>query len=147
MNEVLPRSQTAQASVEGLHISLGLTILLLVLARIAIRIAQPPSPLPAGLPRLDATLARVSHALFYVLLLVLPLTGWVMVSAGKHPISWWGIPWPRLPVAGLFGGAEHKPLRHALMQVHTNYLIWIVLVTAGAARRRAPCGISSAAIR
>jgi cytochrome b561 len=127
MNEALPDHSPAQARIETLHISVGLTILLLVVLRIALRLFRPPPPLPADLPALDATLARATHFLFYVLMLALPLTGWALVSAQTHPIHWWGLSWPRLPVADFLGGPQHKAARHAVMQTHTNYLIWIVL--------------------
>jgi cytochrome b561 len=129
MNEVLPDHSPAQAQILHLHISVGITILLLVLLRIAIRLAWRPPPLPADLPRLDRTLALLTHSLFYVLMLVLPLTGWALVSAGDHPIALWGISWPHLPGMHAFAGAQHKAARHTLMAVHTNYLIWIVLIT------------------
>lgn len=129
MNEVLPDHSPAQAQILHLHISVGITILLLVLVRIAIRLAWRPPPLPADLPRLDRALAVLTHTLFYVLMLVLPLTGWALVSAGGHPIAWWGISWPHLPGMHAFAGAQHKAARHTLMAVHTNYLIWIVLAT------------------
>ena len=129
MNEILPDHTPAQAQIEHLHISLGLTILLLVLARIGIRLFWRPPPLPVDMPRFDRALAVFSHSLFYVLMLVLPLTGWALVSAGGHPISWWGISWPHLPGTQPFAGAEHKAARHTLTAVHTNYLIWVVLAT------------------
>jgi cytochrome b561 len=129
MNEVLPDHSPAQDQIQSLHISLGLTTLLLVLARIAIRLVWRAPPLPADLPRLDRALARFTHGLFYALMLVLPLTGWALVSAGAHPISWWGISWPHLPGMHAFAGAQHKAARHTLTAVHTNYLIWIVLAT------------------
>ncbi len=127
MNEVLPDHSPAQDRILTLHVSVGITILLLVLARIALRLFWRPPPMPAGLPVLDATLARLTHLLFYLLMLALPLTGWALVSAQSHPIQWWGFDWPRLPVAQMLGGPTHKAARHALMQVHTDYLIWIIL--------------------
>ncbi|HEV7158495.1 MAG TPA: cytochrome b/b6 domain-containing protein [Caulobacteraceae bacterium] len=127
MNEILPDHSPAQAAAEKFHISLGITIFLLVLLRIAIRLITPPPPLRSDIPPWNAALARFSHALFYVLMVVLPLTGWTLVSAGTHPISWWGIPWPHLPVASAFGGPAHKAARHTLMMTHTHWLIYIVV--------------------
>lgn len=127
MNEILPDHSAAQAATEKIHISLGITIFLLVLARIALRLVTPPPPLRDDIPPWNAALARFSHALFYVLMVVLPLTGWALVSAGTHPISWWGIPWPHLPGVSAFGGAAHKAARHALMMTHTHYLVYIVV--------------------
>jgi cytochrome b561 len=128
MNEVLPDHSPAQAQILGLHISLGLTILLLVLVRIGWRLAHPAPPLPASLPHWERLLAGASHFLFYLLMLALPLTGWAMVSLGQHPISFWGLPWPHLPGMGRLAGTNPRPLRRTLQHVHTYYLIWIVLL-------------------
>jgi cytochrome b561 len=128
MNEVLPDHSPAQAKVEAIHISLGLTILLLVLARIAIRLFHRPPALPQG-PAWERLLARASHLLFYLLMLALPLSGWALVSMGKHPISFWGLPWPHLPGVGvLFGSPAPRPVRHQLSHIHVSILIWIIVL-------------------
>ena len=129
MNEVLPDHTPVQAQVEAVHISLGLTILLLVLVRIAVRMTHPAPSLPPGMALWERALARTSHLLFYLLMLAMPLTGWALVSLGTHPIQFWGLPWPHLPGVGqLLGSPAPRPVRHALSHVHVYILIWIVLV-------------------
>jgi cytochrome b561 len=130
MNEVLPDHTPAQASTEHIHISLGLTILILVLLRIGWRLTHRPPPLPAGMPDWERWLAHVVHLAFYLLLLALPLTGWALVSMGPRPISFWGLPWPHLPgIAQLVGSPAPRSVRHALKHFHVYILIWIVLVS------------------
>jgi cytochrome b561 len=130
MNEALPDHSPAQAQIEGIHISLGLSILLLVVVRIVVRLLHPGPALPAGMPLWERWLARGSHLLFYALMLALPLTGWTLVSLGTHPISFWGLPWPHLPgVKQLFGAQPSRDVRHQLSHLHVYILIWIVLVT------------------
>jgi cytochrome b561 len=142
MNEVLPDHSPAQAQVRGVHISLGLTILLLVLVRIAVRLTHPAPPLPAGMATWERILARASHVLFYLLMLALPLTGWTLVSLGQHPISFWGLPWPHLPgVHAVLGANPPKPVRESLAHVHVYILIWIAVINlllhvAGALRHQ-----------
>jgi cytochrome b561 len=129
MNDWVVDHSPIQRAIEGVHISVGLTVLLLVLVRIAWRLTHRPPPLPAGIPAWERTLAGSGHALFYILMLALPLTGWAMVSmhAGGG-ISFWGLPWPKLPGMIAAGGANPKPLRGALQFVHTDLLVWIVLL-------------------
>ena len=129
MNELLPDHTPGQALVEGIHISLGLTILLLVLVRIVVhRLLQKPPP-ALGTPAWERLPAGATHLLFYALMLALPLTGWALVSLGDRPISVWGLPWPHLPGVGeLFGNPAPKPVRHALSHIHVYILIWIVLL-------------------
>ncbi|PZT96023.1 MAG: cytochrome b [Brevundimonas sp.] len=84
-----------------LHKSLGLTILLLTLARIGWRLAHPAIALPAHLPPWQRLAARATHALFYVALIVIPMTGWLASSAGGREIAWFGLfDWPLLPIGG-----------------------------------------------
>ncbi len=85
----------------GLHKSVGLTILVLTLARIGWRLANPAIALPADMPRWQKVFARATHVLFYVALIAMPLTGWLASSAGGREIVWFGLfDWPLLPVGG-----------------------------------------------
>ncbi|SME97936.1 cytochrome b561 [Tistlia consotensis] len=59
----------------NLHKTLGVTILLLALLRLAWRRVSPPPPLPAQLPDWERQAARASHAALYLLLIVQPLVG------------------------------------------------------------------------
>lgn len=74
-----------------IHKSIGLTVLALTLARIGWRMSHKALPLPSGMPRWEQIAARGTHHLFYVLMLVLPLSGWIMSSAGKYPLNWFGL--------------------------------------------------------
>src|SRR6185312_10181219 len=74
-----------------LHKSIGLTVLALSVIRIGWRLTNPQPPLPAHMPTWEKRTARVTHFLFYVVMLALPLTGWLYVSAGwsahtDHPL-------------------------------------------------------------
>ena len=65
----------------GIHKTLGVTLLALLLLRLAWhRITPPPRPLPGG-PRWADRLARATHRAFYLLLLLVPLAGWIGSSA------------------------------------------------------------------
>jgi cytochrome b561 len=125
-NEVSKDHSPQQDYLTNIHISVGLTILLLVLVRIGVRLTHRPPPLPAGMPRWERLLANAGHLLFYILLLVLPLTGWALVSAGKDPIKFWGIPWPHLP--GVAQLLPDRAARKTVKHLHVFVLIWIILL-------------------
>lgn len=65
-----------------LHKSIGLTVLALSLARLGWRLANPPPPMPPHMPAWERTIAKATHWAFYGLMIGLPLSGWVFVSAG-----------------------------------------------------------------
>jgi len=111
----------------GLHKSFGLTVILLTLVRLGWRIANPPPPLPAHMTRIEVIAAKATHHGFYALLLLLPLSGWALVSTSKlqFPILWFGLfEVPRLPLdkaLGDFFSESHETLAWitiALLAVH-----------------------------
>ncbi|TPG13282.1 cytochrome b [Sphingomonas koreensis] len=86
----------------GAHKAIGIAVLVLTIGRIAWRLGHRPPPLPGAMAVWERTLAKTTWVLFYVLLLVMPLSGWIMVSASKHPkpISFFGLfDVPLLPVS------------------------------------------------
>jgi cytochrome b561 len=79
------------------HKSIGMTILMLAVLRLAWRFGHPPPALPADLKPYEVKLARLTHAALYLLLFAMPLTGWMMSSAKNYSVSWFGLfTWPNL---------------------------------------------------
>lgn len=83
------------------HKATGITILALTLARIAWRFARPAPALPTTLSTWERGAAHVSHFLLYAFMLVMPFSGWAMVSGPKRrPLQWFGqFDIPYLPVS------------------------------------------------
>jgi cytochrome b561 len=73
------------------HKSVGITILMLAALRLAWRWTNPTPPLPDTLKPWERNLARLTHALLYLLLFAVPLAGWTMSSARGFPVSWFGL--------------------------------------------------------
>ena len=130
-----------QFNVYQLHKSLGITVLVLSLLRLAWRLFNPSPPLPANLDPWERALARVTHVGFYVLMIALPFSGWMMVSA-----SVWNIPTvifgaftlPHLPVLG--GLQYKKQVEEALKEVHEalaiGMFVLLMLHVAGALKHQ-----------
>jgi cytochrome b561 len=74
----------------GWHKAFGLTVLALTVVRLAWRATHPPPPLLLA-SRAMRTLAHSVHGLLYLLLLAMPVTGWLMNSAAGFPLSWFGL--------------------------------------------------------
>jgi len=114
------------------HKSLGVLIFVLVLARLLWRLGNPA---PASLPELAAwerNAARVVHGLLYVLMLALPLSGWVISSASNIPFEvLWLFPLPALV-------APDEQIAERAAQVHMG-LVWmlslLLILHIGAALR------------
>ena len=88
-----------------LHKSVGITILVLSVIRLAWRFIAPrPAPLPG--PGWATMLSKAVHGGFYIFMIAAPITGWIMVSASKIKIEtlvFGVVPWPNLPVAQWMG--------------------------------------------
>lgn len=103
-----------------LHKPLGIVILLLTLARLAWRVVHRPPPLGPGLKPWERQLAHAVHWGFYGLMLLVPLTGWAMVSASslivRYPIDMFGLfDWPVIqPLFDLPETVRHD--RHELLE-------------------------------
>jgi len=89
----LPKGAERSAAY-GLHKSLGLVALALVLVRLAVRRrCPPPAPLATGR---EALLARAAHLALYALLLALPLAGFLASSYTPYAMKFFGLALPRL---------------------------------------------------
>ncbi len=82
------------------HKTLGATILILALVRLAVRLMNPPPPYPANFPKWERFVAVWNHRMFYILLIALPLTGLAAVSGraedGTVPLKF-GVELPAIP--------------------------------------------------
>lgn len=94
--------KAAKQQIMANHEAFGLIILLLSVLRLAWRLMHKSPPFADTLKTWEVALARVTHWLFYVVLIALPLTGWAMVSAftGGEPVGIFGaFDLPGLPFA------------------------------------------------
>jgi cytochrome b561 len=113
------------------HKWIGITVFLLTLVRLTWRLAHPVPP-PAGLPTWQRRAAAVSHALLYVLMLAIPVSGWLFSSASGVQVVYLGL----VALPNLV--AKDHALATILKSVHftLNFtLLALVLVHAGAALR------------
>ncbi len=103
-----------------LHRSIGLTIFTLVAARIVWRLAHAPEPLPDDVPRWQARLASVVHGLLYLLMVAIPVTGYLGAAHTKADVTWFNrIVVPR------WTPPDHD-LAEQLFSVHGT-LVWVLV--------------------
>ncbi len=113
----------------SLHKSLGLTILALALLRLSWRAIDPRPAEPGGMPHWQVSAARIGHALLYVLLFAVPLSGWWFDSlSALRPLYWFGlfeVPHLTEPDKSLkdLAGAMHQALFWLLTFVATGHAV------------------------
>ena len=133
----------AKVKIIQIHKPIGMAILVLSLARLAWRFISPPPPLPASVTGWERLAANTVYVLFYVVMIGMPLTGWIMVSASKtilqYPISFFGLfTWPAIgPLTALPFDQQHQ-IHELFSTLHTAgaWMIYVLLVLhVGAALR------------
>ena len=126
----LPRSDPNLFTIVQTHKSIGLTVLVLSLLRLGWRMVNHVPHLPLGMHPIVAGFARFTHVFFYFLIIVIPLSGWLMVSASPlgNGTNFFGLfIWPNL---GFYAGqtrAQLHPVHEMYEAVHV-YLAWTAIV-------------------
>lgn len=120
--------------VYGLHKAIGITVLGFGIIRIIWRIISAPPAALATHERWERILAKTMHAVLYICMIGMPLSGWVMSSAGNHPISFFGL----FQLPDIVG--EDKDLKEVAEEVHeimaTGLIGVILLHVAGAVKHQ-----------
>jgi len=110
-----------------LHKSVGITVLLLSVLRLAWRLVNPPPPQPPTLEPWERLASQIVHWGFYVIMIAMPLTGWVMVSASARnlPTVLYGLaPWPHISFIHTLAPGARKAWSHWSETGH-GLLAWL----------------------
>jgi cytochrome b561 len=114
-----------------LHKSIGMTVLALVLLRLAWRIHRAPPDLPQGMPGWERRAAHGTHMMLYALMIAMPLIGWMMVSSSPWniPTVLYGVlPLPHLPILSTL--TDKAPVEKFFERIH-GLGAWILMGVVG----------------
>jgi cytochrome b561 len=114
------------------HKSIGVTVLVLALLRLAWRLGNPPPVMPAGTPDWERRLAAIAHWALYALIFAVPLSGWWVSDASRVPFkAFFFLPMPDFI-------ETDRVLQETAAEVHevlTMTLLIVVIVHIAAALR------------
>ena len=123
-----PETQANAFEAYQVHKSVGLTILVLSVIRVVWRLLHRAPPLPEEMPRWERWGARLTHVLLYVLIVGLPLSGWMYVSAGWNramgaafaiPTLWFNqFEWPHIGFVASLSEARRAVVADVSMNAH-----------------------------
>ncbi len=118
----IPKKTPPVAFWYNLHKSIGLVAALPIVFLIWWRLSHKAPPLPATMPRWEISASKLNHALFYICLIVMTLSGFIESNFTKWGIKFFGYPLP--PVFW-----EDKNISNIFNEIHiyTSYL-FIVLI-------------------
>jgi len=103
------------------HKSFGLLALALIITRLVWRAIHKPPHLPPQVEKWEAGLAHATHFFLYAIFIIMPVSGYVLSSAGAHPPSFFGLPLPQM--------AKNKDVSEIANTVHMigQYFVYLFL--------------------
>jgi cytochrome b561 len=113
--------ESIQPTVYTIHKSFGLTVLALMILRLLWITHAGRPPLPVSVPRWEVILSRVVQYSLYFVLIIMPLSGWIMSTAAKHIPVYFGL--IEIPFPGI---QPNKPLAEFFNQIHIT-LAWVII--------------------
>ena len=111
------------------HKWIGVTVFLAALVRVGWRLTHPAPALPATMLQWEKRAAAAGHAALYILIVIIPVTGWLYSSATGVPTVYLGL--VQLPDLV----PKDKPLAEQLKLVHIslNYTLFVIVCIHAAA--------------
>jgi cytochrome b561 len=103
----------------------GVTVFMLVWLRLIWRVMNPPPAYPSSMSPMLKAFAHLGHAALYGLMIVIPLSGWLLSSAKGVQTVWFGV----LPLPDLL--EKDKELGHLLHEVHEALNFVLLFLLAG----------------
>jgi superoxide oxidase len=122
LRELYPKGSDPREALKRWHFTFGLTIGLLVGFRIALRLASQTPPIVPAPSVWQHRLARLAHVGLYLLMVGMPLAGWLLLSAEGKPIPFFGLELPPLISKNEALGKQVKEL-HATVGEAGYFLI------------------------
>jgi cytochrome b561 len=108
---IFPKGSAGYDGMKQWHFMLGMLVFVLALLRLAARLAMPKPRIEPPPPAWQQWLAGLVKVLMCVLMLGLPLAGWLMLSAAGKPAPFFGLELP--PLIG-----QNKDLAKQIKEVH-----------------------------
>ncbi|RIK92944.1 MAG: cytochrome B [Proteobacteria bacterium] len=96
LHEAFPKGSDPRKALMMWHFMLGLSVLALVIVRLAARLVETAPPITPAPPAWQTLITKVVHGALYALMIAMPILGWLMLSAEAKPIPFFGLELPAL---------------------------------------------------
>lgn len=112
LHDLAPKGSALRADLKTWHFLLGLSVLVLVVVRLATRLFSGTTPrIVPEIPRWQHRMSALIHGALYLFMIGMLVLGWFVVSAGSDPILFFGMPLPALV-------GQDKALYKSLKEIH-----------------------------
>lgn len=135
-SELPPGQESVRAFWFLLHKSLGMTVAMLIVLRVGWRLMHKAPLLPDYVRTWQKRASAAVHGLLYVLMIGVPLTGYMQSMFSKYDTKFWGIVMPRLAEADVAMREKFSDLHEILVFT----LIAVLFIHIGAALKHRLAG-------
>lgn len=111
LREIFPKGSDPREALKTWHFMLGLSVFALIWVRLAARLFGPTPGIEPQPPAWQTLSAKIMHLALYLLMIGLPLSGWLMLSAAGKPIPFFGLQLPALI-------GENEQLAKQIEEIH-----------------------------
>lgn len=111
---IFPKGSALYNGMKTWHYMLGLSVFVLVWVRLAARLLSPTPAIDPPLPPWQRRFSVGIHVALYLLMMVLPMLGWLILSAGGKPIPFFGLELPALIAENKANAKQIKELHEAI---------------------------------
>ena len=111
LREAFEKGSDLREALKTWHFMLGMLVFVLVWLRLAVRLSESAPAIQPEPPALQQHTAKLLHLALYALMIGMPLTGWLMLSAAGKPIPFFGLELPSLI-------GENKALAKQIKELH-----------------------------
>jgi cytochrome b561 len=114
LRDIFPKGSALRDAMKTWHYMLGLSVFALVWLRLAARLLTPTPAITPALPPWQLRLSLAMHVALYLLMIIMPVLGWLLLSAGGKPIPFFGLELPALI-------AENKANADQIKEIHETF--------------------------
>lgn len=111
LREFYPKGSDLRSALKTWHFMLGLSVLVLVSLRLGLRLSQVIPSIQKPPPHWQMLSAKAIHISLYVFMILMPLAGWLILSAAGKPIPFFGVELPALI-------SKNKDLAEWIEEIH-----------------------------
>ena len=129
LRELYSKGSEPREALKSWHFTLGLSVFALVWVRLVVRLITQTPVINPVLAKWQTALAKIGHFCLYLLMIIMPIGGWLILSAEGSPITFWGLALPSLISEDLELATTIEEL-HETAGVFGYYLIGLHAVIA-----------------
>lgn len=130
MADFLQADSPNRMEIYSLHKSLGVMILILVAIRLINRVIFPAPALPISLSKFEKIGAHLAHVALYLLMILIPLSGYLMSNSFGYPVHFFSVEMPfliekNLELAPVFAEL-HEIFAYSLIAVLGLHILGVI---------------------